>query len=221
VADTVAPLCSWAEFTNGAFANIAVKYTDSTVQSDLLQESTRLCEEAADRRLAPFTGLTESHRGQGVDPDEYTDSANLPLDIAGAIGRSYAMALGASTLVRHMWLREFAPRYPDLWTYSSVTVTIIRSYGGSETLTASQFDGPENDSGHVWFHLGKFIPVGSVLRATYSGGYTVSIPASLRRACKLMTAALVIRELNPAQQTHDPGLLQDEAEAICASFGRE
>jgi hypothetical protein len=221
VADTVTPLCTWSEFTNGAFANLARQYTDPTAQLDLLQEATRLCEEVADRRLAPFTGIFESFRGSGVDPDEYTDSSNLPLDLAGTLGRSYAYALGASTLVRHCWLREYAPRYPEMWSYSNVSISIVRSYGGGETVGVSQFDGPEVDSGHVWFHLGKFIPIGSLIRVTYSGGYTVSVPASLRRAGKLMTASLVIRELQPSQQTHDPALLHDEAAEICASFGRE
>ncbi len=221
MADTVTPLCTWPEFTVGAFAGLARNYTDPAGQTAILQEATRLCEEAADRRLAPFTGLFESHRAQGVDPDEYTDAANLPLDLAGTLGRSYAMSLGASTLVRHCWLREYASRYPELWTYSDLAVSIVRSYGGSQDITTAQFQGPEADSGHVWFNLGLFIPIGSLVRITYSGGYTLGIPSSLRRACKLMTASILVRELNPTQQQHDPTQLRDEAESICASFGRD
>jgi hypothetical protein len=221
VAETITPLCNWAQFTSGAFANLARNYTDPSAQNDILAESTRLCEGAADgRRLAPFTGLFESHRADGVDPDEYTDAANLPLDLAGTLGKSYAYSLGASTLVRHCWLREYAPKQPELWTYSNLSVEVVRSYGGSENIPFTQYDGPEADSGHVWFHLGKFIPIGSLIRVTYSGGYTVATPADLRRAAKFMTASLVVLELNLGA-THDPTLLREEAEAICAGYGRD
>src|ERR1700710_105416 len=95
--DTTTPLCTWDEFTAGAFKNLARFYTDPTEQNDLLMEATRECEALADcRRLAPFT-TTESHRLDGVDPDEYTDASNLPLDITGTLNSSYAMALGSST----------------------------------------------------------------------------------------------------------------------------
>lgn len=222
MSDNVVPLCTWAQFTSGAFANLARNYTDPSAQSDILAEATRMCERVAGRRLAPFSGVTESHRAQGVDPDEYTDSANLPMDLQGALGRSYANALGASTLVRHCWVREYAPHHPEMWTYSNVSITVARTYGGSQLLTAgSQYSGPNVDSGHIWFTLGQFIPIASLIYVTYSGGYTIATPSDLRRACKLMTAALVIRELQPAQQQHDPDRLSDEAEAICANYGRD
>jgi hypothetical protein len=214
-------LCTWAQFTEGAFADLARNYTAPQVQQDLLMEATRLCEAAASgRRLAPFTGLVETHRLQGVDPDEYTDAANLPLDLAGASGRSYAYALGASTLVRHCWLNEFAPHYPELWGYSNISVSIGRSYGGGQTLSPSQYRGPDLDSGHIWFNLGQFIPVGSYGTFVYSGGYQ-TIPADLVRAGKNMTAALIIRELRPESNGRDPDLLQQEAEKMCARYARE
>jgi hypothetical protein len=219
MADSATPLCTWGQFISGAFADLARAYTDPNGQAALLVEATRLCEAAADRRLAPFS-KSETHRLQGIDPDEYTDGGNLPLDLAGTVGRSYAMALGASTLVRHCWLDEFAPHHPEMWTYSNVSVTIVRSYGGSQNLSSAQYVGPEVDSGHVWFNLGQFIPIGSLGRVTYSGGYS-TVPADLVRACKLMTAALIVRELNPSSTQRDPDLLQDEAEKICARYGRE
>lgn len=220
MADATTPLCTWAQFTEGAFADLARNYTNPQAQTDLLMESTRLCEAAADgRRLAPFTNLTETHRLAGIDPDEYTDAANLPLDLQGTVGRSYAYALGASTLVRHTWLNEFAPHHPEYWTYNNITLTVVRSYGGSEILSTSQYEGPELDSGHVWFHLGKFIPIGSLGRVVYSGGYTTT-PADLVRANKLMIAALIVRELAPTDRTRDPELLVTEAEKICARYSR-
>lgn len=219
MADSTIPLCNWAQFTEGAFADLARNYTTPAVQSDLLMEATRLCEGAAGgRRLAPFVGLVETHRLSGVDPDEYADSANLPLDLVGTVGRSYAYALNSSTLVRHFWLNQYASRHPELWSYADLSMTVTRSYGGITGITSSQYVGPEIDSGHVWFTLGQFIPIGSLARVTYSGGYTTT-PADLVRAGKLMTASLIIRELAPSAQSRDPHLLADEAERICARYG--
>ena len=219
--DTTTPLCSWAQFTAGAFADLARAVTDPTDPTDLLMESTRLCEGAAGgRRLAPFVGLTETHRLAGLDPDEYSDAANLPLDLQGTVGRSYAAALSASTLVRHTWLDQFAPHYPNLWAYSNITVHITRSYGGSQDLAPGQYTGPAPDSGHVWFRLGLFIPIGSYAEITYSGGYQTT-PADLRRAAKNMLASLILRELIPEPQGRDPELLLHQAESICARYGRD
>ena len=218
-ADSPTPLCSAAQFSEGAFADLAAGYT-GTALADLMVEATRACESECGRRLAPFT-ITESHRAEGIDPDEYADSANLPMDLQGTLGRSYAYALGASTLVRHCWLDEYAPRYQDLWSYSvSPTVTLVRSYGGSETLTASQIIGPEPDSGHVWFQLGTFLPIGSLIRVTYSGGYTVAIPGDLVRANKFMAAWMAIKELNPEDNSRDPEQLHTDALMILSNWDR-
>lgn len=222
MADTTTPLCTWAQFTEGAFANLARNITDAEVQTDYLMEATRQCEGlAGDRRLAPFTNLVESHRLDGVDPDEYTDAANLPLDLAGTLGRSYAYSIGASTLVRHCWLNEYAPRHAEYWTYSNITLTITRSYGGSQNLTVNQYVGPMPDSGHVWFNLGLFIPIGSYGLVTYSGGYTAAIPADLVRAAKYVTAAIVVRETQPTSTQHDPEILMKNAARILGTYGRE
>lgn len=218
-ADTPTPLATAAEMQQGQFADLVRSYTP-TALADLMVEATRLCEDACGRRLAPFTGLPETHRAQGVDPDELTDSANLPMDIQGTLGRSYSNALGGQNLVRHVWLNEFAPRYPDLWTYANVTVTIVRSYGGSQTMAVSQLTGPEPDSGHTWFQLGTFLPVGSLIRVTYDGGYS-TVPASLVRSCKLMAASLAVNELDPVMQTgHDPVALRSQAETVLAPWVR-
>lgn len=218
--DSATPLCNWAQFTQGAFADLARNYTDASAQSAILLEATRMCEQAISRRLAPFTAMPETHRAQGMDPDEYTDSANLPLDLQGTLGRSYAASLGASNLVRHCWLNEFAPRYPEFWTYTDVSIAIVRSYGGSQVLTATNLVGPEADSGHVWFNLGLWIPIGSLVRATYGGGYT-TMPADLVRAGKLMTASLIVRELAPTSQSRDPDLLHNEAVMALAGYARD
>jgi hypothetical protein len=218
MADNPVPLCSAAQFVAGPFADLASALEPEALNTFLI-EGTRLCEDECDRRLAPFTAITETHRAEGMDPDEYTDAANLPLDLQGTLGRSYAYALGASTLVRHCWLNEYAHRYPEYWSYPDDTITIVRSYGGSQVLTQENFVGPEIDSGHVWFNLGMFIPIGSLIRVMYSGGYT-TIPADLVRAGKYMTASIIVRELQPDDSQHDPGLLRADAERILENWRR-
>jgi hypothetical protein len=214
-ADSPVPLCSSAQFTEGSFKDLASAVEPGTL-ADFLIEATRLCEESADRRLAPFTE-TETHRAEGMDPDEYADSANMPMDIYGSLGTSYAQSLGVNGLTRHCWIHEFPPRYPEMWAYSNVTVEIIRSYGGNQVLAPTQIlDGPD-DTGHIWFQLGLYLPIASRVRVTYSGGYSVAIPASLVRACKYMTASIICRELNPDDSAHDPDLLREDATAILAA----
>lgn len=217
--DQPIPLCSPANFQESAFGDLVADWSE-TALADLMAESTRLCETETGRRLAPFTSVQESHRGQGMDPDEYTDSANLPMDLQGTLGRSYAMALGASTLVRHCWLNQAPPHYPELWTYSVSQFTIVRSYGGSENLTSAQYNGPDIDTGHIWLNLGIFAPIGSYFYITYSGGYTVAVPGDLVRACRYMAAWLAIAELNPNTTDRDPDRLHAAAVAILCNYKR-
>jgi hypothetical protein len=221
MADSPTPLATSAQMTEGQFADLVRDYTPQAL-SDLMIEATRACEGICSRRLAPFT-VTESHRATGIDPDEYTDASNLPLDLMGTLGRSYAYALGASSLVRHVWLNEYAPRYPDMWAYSNMSVQIVRSYGGSQPVSPAQILSTEPDRGHVFFSLGLFLPIGSDILVTYSGGYTVNIPADLVRANKYMAASIAMSEIDPAaaQSTHDPGELEGRAERLLTPYMRE
>lgn len=209
--DQPIPLASVGQFKSGAFADLATAYEGGSL-SDIMLEATRACETETGRRLVPFT-LTESHRADGIDPDEYTDATNLPMDIIGASGSSYAQSLGANTLVRHCWLNEYAPHYPDLWTYSDVSIAVTRSIGGTQTFTNANYKGPDPDTGHVLFNLGQFIPIGSWLYVTYSGGYT-TIPADLVRACKWMAAAIVCREIDPMGSSHGHSAAELEGLAV-------
>lgn len=220
--DNPVPLATAAQMQNGPFADLVRAYSTDAL-ADLMLQATRGCETEADRRLTPFTGVTETHRCEGMDPDEYTDASNLPMDLAGTLGRSYASALGATTLVRHMWLNQYAPQYPEYWFYSNVSITIVRSYGGSQVMSTAQYIGPEPDSGHVWFNLGQFIPIGSLARVTYGGGYTAAVPADLVRACIWMAASIAATELDPMTQTHghDPGALEARAVAWLNPYERK
>jgi hypothetical protein len=222
-ADTVAPLCTWAQLTEGPFGDLVRSYTSPQAQADLLAEGTRMCEEHCDRRLAPFTGLIETHRADGIDPDEYMDSGAMPLDLAGSLGRNWAASFGSTAMIRRIHLSEYATRYPELWTYSAVTVQVFRSYGGSETVLPGNLTlGPQPDTGFLWFQLGQFIPAASEIVVTYGGGYTIAVPASLVRAAKYMVASIAVTELDPEgqQHGHDPDVLRAKAEEILDRYVR-
>lgn len=219
--DTPATLVTPDQLTSGALASLFQSYDPATL-ADLLLQATRACETECNRRLVPFTGLVETHRAEGVDPDEYSGSVDIPMDVQGTLGRSYAASLGGGGgLVRHCWLSEYAPQYPEFWSYSQVSITIVRSYGGSQVFTASSIEGPEVDSGHVWFRLGTWLPVGSWIRAVYSGGYT-TIPADLVRGGMWMAGSIAVAELDPARnvQGHSSGELEAKAVAWLAPYVR-
>lgn len=217
-ADSPTPLATFAQMQGGPLADLVSGYTSAVAQSDLMVEATRVCEGIANRRLAPFTGLTETMRAEGIDPDETSAAANIPMDMAGSLGRSYADALGASDLVRHVWLAEHAPRYPEMWAYSAVSVTIVRSIGGSQAVGVGSLVGPEPDSGHLWFKLGTFLPVGSLVRVTYSGGYS-TVPGDLVRAGKFMAASIACDELDPLEESRAPAL-RAKAEKLLKPYQR-
>ncbi len=222
--DTPTPLCEWEDCSRGAFSDLARGYTDPDDQNRILCEATRLIEQITDRRLVPFTGHTETCRATGVDPDEYPLSGS-PVSIASALGQSYAGALGSDDGVRHVWLREYAARYPEMWRYTDVSVQVVNTYGGTTQAgtgagTPVQVIGAEVDTGHLWFPMGAWVPLGSTVRMTYGGGYD-PIPADLVRAGKLMTAAIIMRELIPNKQTRDPRALWEEAALAAAGYGRD
>ena len=204
MADTPTPLATVSQLTDGPLADLVKDYTPDGL-TQLMLRATRECEGVVNRRLAPFTGHVEAQRATGIDPDEYGGQGSMPLDLPATLGRSFAYAMGAGDLVRHVWLSEFAPRYPEMWTYSNVSITIVRSYGGNMVVPVTSIEGPEPDTGHVWFRLGTFLPVGSLIRTVYSGGYT-TVPADLVSACRFMAASIAVRELDP--------LAHEKAEAL-------
>jgi hypothetical protein len=213
-ADSPITLCSLEALKSGAFADLVQAFDDPTLLR-ILAQATRACETEVDRRLAPFVDLTETHRLDGIDPDEY-GPGNLPTDLAGVLGRSYNQAINAgSESARHLWLKQAPAHYPDMWKYSDIRISVARSYGGTQEFQIGQFHGPDVDTGHVWFRLGTWLPVGSYATVTYSGGYQ-TVPADLERACKWMAASICCRELTPMQanDAHDAS----ELEALAVSW---
>jgi hypothetical protein len=114
-------------------------------------EATSHLEEMVSRRLAPFTGMIYQDRLRGIDPTEYGDeSADLPIDIYGALGISYAYALGANNLVRHFWLPDYAPFQPELWQFTINSMKIILTYGNTQNIDFLNGGviGPDVSDGH-------------------------------------------------------------------------
>lgn len=218
-ADTPIPLATSADMLSGQFADLCRDYAIADLDQTMI-DATRICEGEAGRRLAPFTAIPESHRATGIDPDESANPGGIPVSMQSTLSMSYASALGAGTdMVRHLWLNEYATRYPEMWTYSDLTVTVFQPVGGSQTYPVTNLIGAESDSGHVWFAVGSYIPPGSLIRVTYSGGYT-TMPADLVRAGKLTAAVLILGEIDPAgtEYSHDPGKLTAMAEKILAKY---
>lgn len=197
--DTVTPLASVADFTSfGSNAELVQNETrwSPTALSGLMERATRSIESRCQRRLAPFIAKVESHEAYGISPDEYGgDQGGMPLDITGALGWSQAAALGVSDMVRKFWLDENPPMYESLWTYDLTSIEILRTFGDTQDFTASDFNllqGPEFDTGMCRMEIGTYCPVGSTIRITYGGGYTVGIPDDLNMACIFQAMKLVL-----------------------------
>ncbi len=216
MADTVAPLATPAQLQEGPLADLVRSYSTDAVM-DLLMEATRMLEDYADRRLAPFTGVVETQRADSLDVEDALD-AYIPLDPTSQLGFSRAQSLGSTMLVRHFWLREFPPRTPEFWSGSLDSVVLLRSFSGEQTVDTSQLQ-YEPDTGHVRFQLGTFVPPGTTIVTTYSGGYS-TVPSSLVRACKFAAASLAVAELDPAVASHNPDDLWSRATQIVGAYAR-
>lgn len=167
----------------------------------LMNRATRRIESVCKRRLSPFSALVESHRAEGISPDEYGEQGDMPMDLTGALGWSQAAALGVSSMVREFWLDQYEPAgYTEMWTYELTTVEILRTFGDVSSFQASDFaalQGPELDTGHCKMQIGTYCPIGSTIRITYSGGYTVAVPDDLNLACVLQAMKFVLLGAEP------------------------
>jgi len=214
------PLANEADFNNSAYADLANYLQNGDLTARMLR-ATRACESHTRRRLAPFTGLTETSRLQAVDVDDsFTAGALLP---AGAqIAADRAASFGYTDMVRHLWVREYPPLYPELWTGQVTGIVAYWSYGNDTVIdpTTAQY---EPDTGHVRLPLGVFTPPGTTAKITYSGGYTADTPDDLVEACIAMAAHLIIRSLDPmaaAGVGHDPDIARSHAESLLQPYHR-
>jgi hypothetical protein len=204
------------------YPELTVNIDDSLI-ADILVEATSHLEDRTGRRLAPFTGHIYEDRLFGIDPSEYGNNADLPVDIYASLGMSFSIALGSSNLVRHFWLDQFAPVYPELWTYDIQSITLYRTYGDYQPIDFRNggIRGPSITDGHCWLRLGTFAPEGSRVRVVYNGGYTNGIPPSLRRACLFMAAKFIILEFEPQlRASMDLKEIDEQVDNLIASWIR-
>jgi hypothetical protein len=212
-------LATFEQMSEGPLGNLVTGYDSTAAQTDLMAEATRSCEAIADRRLVPFVGLVESHRLEGIDPDEYPAGSGLPITLETMGRGSLGTVLGVGdNLVRHVWLDQHAPRYADLWAYSNVVLTLTDTAGAVQTLSGAQLLAPEPDSGHLWLPVGTWAPIGSWASVTYSGGYQ-TFPADLVRACKYEAASIAVNDLDPLNRQADA--LHERACALLKPYCRE
>jgi hypothetical protein len=217
--DNPTPLATVAQFTEGPFANLVSGYS-TQAQNDLMLQATRACEDACDRRLTPFVNIVETQRADAMDIEDAMD-AYVPLDPTSQLGFSRAQSLGSTLLTRHFWVREFPPRYPELWTGNISAINLFRSYSGVQAVAVSGIQ-YEPDTGHCRFQLGTFVPPGTTIQVTYSGGYA-TVPASLVQACQYMAASMAVKQLDPVdgRSGHDPDALRSDALEMLAPFTRK
>jgi hypothetical protein len=216
--DQPTPLASVIQFTEGPFANLTSGFSN-LAQTNLMLQATRACETACDRRLAPFVGITESQRAEALDIEDALDTY-YPLDPTSQLGFSRAQSLGSTLLVRHFWVREFPARYPEMWTGTVTAINLRRSFSGTQTVNVSGVQ-YESDTGHVRFQLGTFVPPGTTILVTYSGGYS-TVPADLVQACQFMAASMAVKQLDPVdgRSGHDPDALRAEALEMLGPYVR-
>ena len=193
--DTVAPLAQPSDFEDYGSLGEVFRNNPNPDPTNLLMRATRSIESRCDRRLAPFTGLVESSRAEGIDP-ALGPGGDWPLDLPGALGRSKANAFGASSLVRDLWLSQYAPVFPDLWQTTVTGIALIRAYGDTEQVPPTAVEGPQPDTGHVRLRLGTFCPPGTTIVITYTGGYN-PVPDDLVQACLLQAVKLALIGAEP------------------------
>lgn len=216
--DSPSPLATAAQFQEGPFANLVSAFSNIAI-TNIMLTATRNCEAACDRRLAPFTNIVETQRADALDIEDALD-AYVPLDPTSQLGFSRAQSLGSTLLVRHFWTREYPPRLPELWSGSISAINLYRSYSGSQIVDTSTLQ-YEPDTGHARFQLGTFVPPGTTIQVTYSGGYQTT-PADLVEACRFMAASIIVKQLDPVdgRSGHDPDALRTEAVSMLGPYAR-
>lgn len=189
---TLTPLATFADALNfGAGGEIFRAFDDPQAQTDLMWAATQNIEDRCQRRLAPFTNVTESFRAEGVDID-VLGSANMPMYLPQALGYSQSLAFSNFNLVRDIWLEHHAPTRPDLWEYNIIQIALLLAYGGSPLVTTAAIQGPNPDTGWLRMNLGTFCPIGTMIQVTYGGGYNpVPYPLKLATIFQAMKFAVV------------------------------
>jgi hypothetical protein len=208
----------------------ALDGASETYVNATLARASRNIESRCARRFTPFYGLVQSERAEGVALDA-VGGVDVPMSMTSTLALSRAQAYGGSAgnLVRDIWLDERPPMYPELWTYSDVSVAITAPFGGGPqvfggpgtTGAAGLLEGPQTDTGHLRLPFGAYCPVGSTIATTYSGGYTEGFPDDLVQATIMQAVKLMILTIAPERRqsltTED---LDAEIDVLIAPYAR-
>ena len=173
---------------------------DSIIQENL-EEATSNIEDRCSRRLVPFYGHIYDDRLSGIDPFSGGGfvSPGVLMDEINTLGMDRARSLNyGDSQTRHLWLDEYAPRYPELWTYNIHVFMVQNTYGSWIDIVPMGLVAPPNvTDGHCWLKIGTFAPEGSRVHVVYDGGYTEGIPPSLKRACRMQAALFIVLDNEP------------------------
>ena len=214
-----APLIQVTDITNKPMVD-AIKALSGAQQTELVANASMAVEDYCRRRLAAFTGLVEHHRAQEVDPDAATDYPPSMLDNQAQINMLRAQSLGATSWVRTCRVDEYPPRFPDYWSGAIASVSITRDISGSTTITPAQIAEYQQDTGFVRFPIGAYIPIGSSIQVTYSGGY-VTVPGGLKQAVIFEAIELAMLDILPELSNHfDMAELKDKKQELLTEYVR-
>lgn len=148
-------------------------------------------------------------------PDNFTRSDDIhTLNVRG--GRRETMRLLGTVRPVRLLPKLTPERLGTFHGSPLVSVVKITPVGEQEVValqTSSRTYIAEGFAAHnCWLELGTFAPVGTRIEVVYSGGYTVAIPPSLKRACLFQAAKFAVLEAE--QQTRSGLSLQELDEQI-------
>jgi hypothetical protein len=217
------PIATEADMKGSSLSYMVRSLTDPQIVQ-LMTRASRQVEARCQRRVTPFL-ITETHIAEGVSMFTGGVDDGLPLPLTGSLGLSRGRALGGSESVRDFWVSEFAPLWPELWSYTSMAVTLIPLWGGSQLavnyLNPMGLWVPDVDTGMVRLPIGTYCPVGTKIQVTYGGGYTRGYPEDLIQATKLQAAKTLIVELEPqARPGMDTNDLENEIVSLLAPYAK-
>lgn len=214
------PMAAEADLQDSPFKYALTGASDTYIASTLARAS-RTIEARCARRFVPFGPVTQNEIAEGISLDN-SGSPDVPLSMAGSLALSRARAYGqGGRSVRDFWLDEYAPKYPEQWTYTDVSVLIIPPFGGSGQAIAGNLVGPFTDTGHLRLPFGTYCPVGSDVTITYSGGYTGGVPDDLVQATMMQAVKLFILGIAPERRANmTTADLEAEIDALIAPYAK-